>query len=131
MRAAWRVLLVEDNPADVFLVLRAFEEAYAPAKLFGACDGDEALHLLADATPDLLLLDLRLPGACGLELLARVRRMPQHRHLPIVVLTSSPAEADRHACLALGADRFVTKPSTFEELVGFVRELVDRYRTRH
>ena len=130
MRASWKVLLVEDNPADVFLVVRAFEAAHVSAKLIGARDGDEALDLLADAMPDLVLLDLRLAGSDGLELLAQVRRMPEHRHLPVVVLTSSPAEVDRSQSLALGADGFVTKPSTFEGLVGFVRELVERYRNQ-
>jgi CheY-like chemotaxis protein len=130
MRATLRVLVVEDNPGDVHLVERAFEEAASNARLYEARDADEAFAMLEAAPPDLMLLDLWLPGLGGLDILAHIRRSPDHRDLPVVVLTSSPTDADRDASLSLGADRFVTKPSTYEDLLNLVKDLAARYRSR-
>ena len=126
MPAEWAVLLVEDNPADVYLLQRAFAEVRTGALLMQAHDGDDAIMLMAHRTPDLVLLDLGLPGAGGLEVLASLRLT--HTALPIVVMTSSSDEAERRAAFALGADRFITKPTTFEGLLEVIGDLTLRFR---
>jgi CheY-like chemotaxis protein len=130
MRAGLRVLVVEDNPGDVHLVARAFEETESRARLYGARDASEAFAMLEVAPLDLMLLDLWLPGLGGLDILAHVRGCAAHRDLPVVVMTSSPTEADRDASLSLGADGFITKPSTYEDLLQLVKDLLAQYRSR-
>ena len=130
MRSSLCVLVVEDNPDDAHLVERAFEETNSHAQLYGARDADEALATLRAAPLDLMLLDLCLPGLGGLAILAHVRGTPAHRDLPVVVMTSSPSEADRDASMLLGADDFLTKPSTYEDLLSVVKSLAARYRSR-
>jgi CheY-like chemotaxis protein len=130
MRAGWDVLLVEDNPADVYLVERAFEEARAGARLREARTSNEALLMLDGRAPDMMLLDLGLPGLSGLDLLALVRTSLPRGACHIVVMSSSNDEEDRRAALELGAERFITKPSTFEDLVAVVQDLVSLFRPK-
>jgi two-component system KDP operon response regulator KdpE len=82
--------------------------------------------LVNEAAPDMVLLDLGLPDIRGLELLPLLKAVPEA--FPIVVMTSSSAEQDRSAALAVGADQFVTKPSSFEDLVAIVSQLALRFR---
>jgi CheY-like chemotaxis protein len=130
MTGEWAVLLVEDNPGDTYLVERAFEAADSHARVVEARDGTEALRMVNEVSPDMVLLDLRLPDFSGLDLLALLKARPVRGGFPIVVLTSSADETDRRAALDGGADRFITKPSTFDELVRVVKELTGRFRPR-
>lgn len=124
------ILLVEDNPDDVELTLRAFEKNNISSDVIVARDGVEALdHLLpssppADALlPELVLLDLNLPKISGLEVLRRMRAEPRTRRVPVVVLTSSQEDKDILSCYDLGANSFVQKPVDYTQFVDAARQL--------
>ena len=129
-RAA-RVLLVEDNEADVRLTREALREAGDTVRLSSVADGEQALAYLrqeqgyADAPrPDLVLLDLNLPRKNGLEVLEEMRSDPRLAGLPVIMLTSSAAGTDVAACYARGANAYVVKPlelDAFMDLMGAIR----------
>jgi two-component system response regulator len=126
-----RVLLVEDNEADVRLMREAFREAGDNVRLSAVGDGEQALAFLrreggfTDAPrPDIVLLDLNLPRKNGLEVLDELRADPSVAHVPVIVLTSSAAHADVQAAYARGANAFVVKPielDAFMDLIGAIR----------
>jgi CheY-like chemotaxis protein len=119
------VLLVEDNPHDEFLTLRALRKAHLANRIDVARDGQQALDYLfregefsADqdrGLPGLVLLDINLPRLSGLEVLERLRADPRTKLLPVVMLTSSDDERDRLASYRGGANSFVRKPVDFAE----------------
>jgi two-component system, response regulator len=123
------ILLVEDNPDDVRLTLRAFQKNHIVNPVVVARDGVEALDYLfgpgADARdlPAVTLLDLKLPRVDGLEVLRRVRAEPRTRLLRVVVLTSSREEPDVLKSYALGANSYIRKPVDFEAFVTAVGQL--------
>ena len=125
------VLLVEDNPRDVRLTQRAFEQANVPHELRVVRDGDEALTYLhregeyADADssprPDMILLDLNLPRMGGHELMQHVRQEVRFRQVPMVVLTTSGRPDDVRQAYDNGANAYLLKPvefSRFTEVIG-------------
>ena len=120
------VLVVEDNPDDVELTLRALRRMGLTNTVRVARDGVEALELLlGDGTsrpplPRVVLLDLKLPRVGGLEVLARLREEERTRTLPVVVLTSSREEPDVRKAYALGVNSYVVKPVEFEKFVDAV-----------
>lgn len=123
-----RVLLVEDNPADVFLMEAALETSTIPVEMSVAIDGVAALEQLkaqAETTslPDLVLLDLNMPRMNGFEVLAAVRSEAALAHLVVVVFTTSNAPADVKRAYALQANSYVSKPATFDEFVRLVHLL--------
>ena len=130
------VLLVEDDIADQEILKRAVAEGVMRADLKIASGGQEALNYLKKEgpfappneapTPDLILLDLNMPGLSGLETLARIRDRKETRTVPVVVLTTSDSKSDVVKSYELGANSFITKPVTFEEFVNVVRGL-DQY----
>jgi len=122
------VLLVEDSPADVRLVREAFAEARVPVELHVAWDGDGALRFLKREgeyagmpKPDLVLLDLNLPGTDGRDVLRAVKGDPQLAHLPIVVLTSSVAQADVDIAYRLAANCYLSKPVDLDEYLSLMK----------
>ena len=125
-----RILLVEDNPSDVALFLRAFGRGRVPHTVVVAADGQEALdHLhgpekgpVSDPSefPDLILLDLKLPKVDGLEVLRRVRQTPRTRRIPVVILSSSTEYADLSAGYDLGANGYIRKPVSFDQFLSAV-----------
>lgn len=127
------ILLVEDNPDDVDLTLRAFRKSNVANEVVVARDGVEALDYLfatgshagrdANALPQLVLLDLKLPRLDGLQVLERIRGNPKTKLLPVVILTSSTEERDLVSGYALGANSYVRKPVDFQEFVDAVRQL--------
>lgn len=124
------LLLVEDNPDDVELTLRAFKRARLANPVHVACDGVEALEFLfaQDGTaravlPRVVLLDLKLPRVNGLEVLARIRANEKTKRLPVVVLTSSREEADILKAYDLGVNSYIVKPVEFEKFVAAVGEV--------
>lgn len=113
-KPAPRVLVVEDESDIAALV--AYHLTRAGYRVRMAADGVEALDAVARECPDLVVLDLMLPGASGYEILAELRRRAESARLPIVVLTARRDEADRIRGLELGADDYVTKPFSPREL---------------
>ncbi len=112
------ILLVEDNPADVDLTLRAFAKRHLANPVHVARDGEEALAWIprweAGETPPLLiLLDLKLPRIDGLEVLSEFKAHAVSRKLPVVVLTTSEEDTDIEAAYRLGANSYILKPVDF------------------
>jgi len=117
------ILLVEDNPADVELTLRALRKNHLANRVHVARDGEEALAFFFDggaagrALPRVVLLDLKLPKIGGLEVLERLKGDPLTRRVPVVVLTSSREEPDIDRCYALGVNSYIVKPVDFSDFV--------------
>ena len=120
------ILIVEDEtPLVTMLRYNLEKEGFRVA---AAVDGQEALLLLAEERPDLVLLDWMLPSVSGLELCRRIRRRAEWRDLPVVMLTARAEEADRVRGLEIGADDYVTKPFSRGELIARIRALLRRSR---
>jgi two-component system response regulator len=127
------ILLVEDNPDDEALTLRALRRANVRNEVVVARDGVEALDYLFGTgahagrdtrdTPQVVLLDLKLPRLDGLEVLRRLRADERTTLLPVVILTSSNEDQDRIAGYRLGANSYVRKPVDFSQFVESVRQL--------
>jgi two-component system response regulator len=127
------VLLVEDNPTDAELCIRALKKHNMANRLRWVKDGAEALALLlpedgatglvGDNRPKVVLLDLRLPKVDGLEVLGRLRAEERTRTIPVVVLTSSKEERDIIDSYHFGANSFIAKPVKFDEFVDTVGRL--------
>ncbi|MBC9070935.1 diguanylate cyclase [Thauera sp. CAU 1555] len=107
------ILIVEDEPSDVFLVRRILRKAGMRTELRHCIDGIAALELLEDATarpqPQLILLDINMPRMNGHEFLARLRSHPQGGNIPVIMLSTSSSEHDMSRAMELGADAYVTK----------------------
>ncbi len=124
------ILLVDDNPADVDLTLDVFRLASIRGNLHAVNDGVQALAYLrregrfADAKrPDLILLDLNMPRMDGRELLARIKTDPELRSIPVLVLTTSSADADVKKSYDLHANCFVTKPVDLDAFIDVARSI--------
>ncbi|MDQ3169400.1 MAG: response regulator transcription factor [Acidobacteriota bacterium] len=142
MAAATRILVVEDEPDIAGLIKHTLERDGA-ASVTIAATGDDALKAVAAQLPDLLILDLNLPGVSGTDVCRILRARPPTRALPIIMLTARTGETDRVAGLDLGADDYVTKPFSLRELAARVRVVLRRrqqgpdvaaaapYRNRH
>ncbi len=121
------ILLVEDNPDDEALTLRALKRNNILNEVIVAHDGVEALEYLEKCTPEhlpeLILLDLKLPRVDGLEVLKRIRENSKTRRLAVVILTSSNEERDILAGYDLGVNSYIRKPVDFEQFIEAVRQL--------
>lgn len=128
-----RILLVEDNPDDQALTLRALKQNNIRNEIIIVSDGAEALDYLfgtgAHATrdlsimPELILLDIRLPKIDGLEVLRRLRANARTQLLPVVILTSSKEEKDIISGYKLGANSYIRKPVDFVQFIEAVKQL--------
>ena len=127
------ILLVEDNPDDAELAVRAFRAGNAGQEIQVAHDGAEAVEALFGSMssapprqlPSLVLLDLKLPGLDGFAVLSRIRSHPRTRFLPVVILTSSTEVSDLTAGYQLGANSYVRKPFSFRDFVVSARLISD------
>ncbi len=127
------ILLVEDNPDDEALTLRALRTAHVSPEVVVARDGVEALDYLFGTgrhagrgpglLPHVVLLDLKLPRVDGLEVLRRIRSDERTRLLPVVILTSSTEDRDRIESYRLGSNSYVRKPVDFGQFAEAVRQL--------
>lgn len=127
------ILLVEDNPQDAELVIRALKKKHLANQLHWVEDGAEALDFIfcrnaysgrnLDAPPKVVLLDLKLPKVSGLEVLRAIKEDPRHRSIPIVVVTSSREDPDIQAAYALGVNSYVVKPVNFDAFVEAMSQL--------
>jgi len=121
-----KILLVEDNPDDVELTLRAFRKVNLANDMDVVTDGEEALKYLKEhesGLPVVVLLDLKLPKMDGLEVLRRMRAAEATRLLPVVIMTSSREERDLIDGYRFGANSYIRKPVNFEQFVDSVRTL--------
>ncbi|MFQ5791341.1 MAG: response regulator [Acidobacteriota bacterium] len=127
------ILLVEDNPDDVELTLRAMKDYCISNEVVVARDGVEALDYLfatgahagrdTSVLPEVILLDLKMPKIDGLEVLRRIRADERTAHLPVIILTSSKEEQDVINSYKLGANSYVRKPVDFAQFSEAVRQL--------
>jgi DNA-binding response OmpR family regulator len=114
-----RVVIVEDNPADVLFVREALKQQGIAASLehwVNGADARDALNRMREA-PDLILLDINLPRVSGFELLRIVRNHAVLTNVPVAIITSSLAAADKTTGEELGADAYIVKPSDYEEFM--------------
>ena len=120
------LLLVEDDRALADLLMWHFDrEGY---DIVRTADGDEALLLAEERTPDLVILDWMIEGVSGIEVCRRLRRRPETAHVPIIMLTARGEESDRIRGLETGADDYVTKPFSPRELLARVGAVLRRVR---
>jgi two-component system, OmpR family, phosphate regulon response regulator PhoB len=119
-----QILVVEDEP-DI-AALMAYHLTRAGYAVRTAVDGGEALRAVGTEMPDLVVLDLMLPTTSGIDVLKQVRGSPELAHLPVILLTARREETDRIQGLELGADDYMTKPFSTEELVLRVRAVLRR-----
>ncbi|MBB3188953.1 response regulator transcription factor [Halomonas cerina] len=117
-----KVLVVDDEP-NIVLSLE-FLMQQAGFDVATAEDGEAALASVADDAPDLVLLDISLPGISGFDVLERLRADPAHARLPIIMLTAHGREVEREKGMALGADDYITKPFSTQALVDKVKSLL-------
>jgi CheY-like chemotaxis protein len=126
------ILLVDDNPGDVRMVVEALKEALPAARLSVAVDGVEAIRFLRREgryykapRPDLIFLDLRLPKKSGFDVLAEIKQDPTLANIPVVVQTSSEASTDVQRAYSLHANCYITKPSDLDEFSRTMRVLAE------
>jgi len=126
------ILLVEDNPYDVELTLRAFKQYHIANHIHTVRDGAEAVEFIfcagayADrdfSAPKLILLDLKLPKLDGVEVLQRIKADPRTRRIPVVALTTSNAERDVQGCYQLGINSYIVKPLDFKQFAEAIRQV--------
>jgi CheY-like chemotaxis protein len=126
------ILLVEDDPHDVFLFDYALQLLGQPIKLSVRQDGEQALAFLFhtqaghdEEQPDIIVLDLNMPRRNGFEVVAALERDPQLKFIPVIVLTTSSSPDDINRCYELGANAYLEKPLGFAPLLAIVRSIVE------
>ncbi len=127
------ILLVEDDPDDLDLALRALNEAHVCNHIQVARDGEEALDFLLcrgpfqqrnpESHPKLIMLDLKLPKVDGLEVLKEIKNNPSTKAIPVVILTSSKQERDLVQGYSLGANSYIQKPVDFDQFQATIKQL--------
>jgi CheY-like chemotaxis protein len=127
------LLLIEDDPNDVVLFRRAARKAGLTVEIVNAEDGDAAVRYLenhavqtadnAAETPWIILLDLKMPRKSGLEVLEWLRKQPRLRRLPVIIFTSSRESSDITQAYELGANSYLVKPVSFDQLKELVRDV--------
>jgi CheY-like chemotaxis protein len=132
MQKSVEILLVEDNPGDVRLTQEVFKEGRLRNNLSVVGDGVEAMACLrrqgkyaGAVRPDIILLDLNLPKKDGREVLAEIKKDDELRRIPVVVLTTSSAEADILRAYDLHANCYISKPVDLDEFIKVVRTIED------
>ncbi len=129
---AIEILMVEDNPSDVRLTLEAFKDAKVLNNMSVASDGEDALKFLKregrhkdSPRPDLILLDLNLPRMNGKEVLGEIKRDPDLKRIPVVVLTTSDNEQDIRRAYDLHVNAYVRKPVDLDQFIKIVEAVED------
>jgi CheY-like chemotaxis protein len=125
------ILLVEDNPVDLDLTLRAFAAKNISNPIEVARDGEEALKYFerwknGEPTPIVILLDLKMPKINGLEVLKKLKSHPEFKTIPVVILTTSSESSDLQTAYQLGVNSYIVKPVSFEKFLDVV-DHIDLY----
>ena len=116
-RTKWSIVLAEDDDDYAVLVERALEKASSiPVEIRRARNGEEAVSLLTESAPDLLLLDLKMPGMSGHDALEQIKGDGRLRPIPVAVLSSSDRDEDVAKSYGLGGNHFIMKPEDVREL---------------
>ncbi len=124
-KTEWDVVLAEDNDDHALLIEMALERAVdVPVVIRRARNGEEAVELIHESAPDLLLLDLKMPGMAGHEVLEAIKGDDRLRSIPVAVLTSSDRDEDVAKSYGLGGNHFITKPESPAELEAKLRALL-------
>lgn len=126
------LLLVEDNDADSYLTVTALRDALVPNRIHVVKDGEDALSFLkhtgahaADPSPDLVLLDLNLPGIDGFQVLAEIKSDPALKRIPVIVISGSDRSEDRLRAYELQAAGYLAKPAELDRYFAAIRSLKD------
>jgi hypothetical protein len=122
------ILLVEDNPVDLDLTLRAFSSRKLTNPIEIARDGEEALAYIkkwekGDPRPVVILLDLKLPKVNGLEVLEVIKRHPEFKTIPVVILTTSSETSDMKTAYLLGVNSYIVKPVDFDKFIEVAKQI--------
>jgi CheY-like chemotaxis protein len=131
LQRTFDILLVEDNPADVEITIEAFRRTHSGNRVHICRDGEEAIDFLLQRgkfarlnpvppKPDLILLDLNLPGKSGLEVLQIIKQADTLKTIPVVILTTSDRDEDVTRCYLHGTNSYLTKPVQFDECLQLV-----------
>ncbi|MGA9756204.1 MAG: response regulator [Desulfobaccales bacterium] len=119
-----KILLVEDNEMNRdMLSRRLLKKGY---ELVMAMDGEQAVEMAGTEAPDLILMDISLPGLDGWEATRRLKAMPETQSIPIIALTAHAMAGDREKCLAAGCDDYDTKPVEFKRLLEKIQGFLDK-----
>lgn len=122
-----KVLVVDDEKDIVDLVsFNLKKEGFAVEKAY---DGERAMRIIRDSAPDLILLDLMLPGIQGMDVCRMVRRDPRLSYIPVIMLTAKTDEVDKVLGLEIGADDYITKPFSVRELIARIRAVMRRFES--
>ena len=125
-----RLLIIEDNHADVFLMKKALEDASISAEVTVCGDGEAAVRVLNSPEmqnpPDAIIIDLSLPRIQGVDVLRKILQRPGYASTPVMVFTSSPSPSDRHRVELLTGARYVQKPSGLDN---FLREVAENVKS--
>ncbi len=118
------ILVIEDDPMNLDMITQRLElRGYCVA---GAVDGPEGIELAVLETPDLILMDVSLPGMDGWEVTRRLKAEAATRHIPVVALTAHAMASDRDRAVQAGCDEYVTKPVDFQRLLAKMETLLGR-----
>jgi two-component system, chemotaxis family, response regulator Rcp1 len=123
-----RILLVEDNAGDIYLLEKTLRHRQLNYELIRYADGEQAIRALEEddcVIPDLILIDLNLPRRGGFDVLQTIRGKPAMVGVPVAILTSSSAEKDRHRIAVSGGERYVHKPPMLEEFLDQVGQAIE------
>jgi CheY-like chemotaxis protein len=139
MESLANILLVEDNQMDIVLTLDAFREVRLKNRVSVARNGQEALDYLfgfgkySDRVlypmPNLILLDLKMPGIDGFEVLRQIKKADKLKRIPVIILTSSKEEGDRALSYDMGANSYLMKPVSFDGFTDVVKKIDDYWFT--
>ncbi len=123
------VWVVDDDEDDQLFIRSAFANGEQPIEVFSLSDGSELLPKLSECVelPGLILLDINMPRKNGFETLTELRAVPAYADIPVVMLTTSAEEKERSLSLALGANQFLTKPLSYDQLKSLAKELSDEW----
>jgi CheY-like chemotaxis protein len=119
-----KILCVEDNDDNLFMLQRRLTRAGFEVKV--ATDGAQGVEWAKTLLPDVIVMDLNLPGLDGWEATRRLKNQPETKHIPIIVLSANTGEEHREKAFAAGCDAYETKPADFGRLVETIRSLLGR-----